>query len=750
MKRLLTLALLLAAAGCGDSQLASAALLAAPNALAAGGTDGNRLFVANAAEDAVQILDLSGGIDAADFVPSPSLFNPLRIPVGPNPTSMIASADGAWIAVLDPVGQALRLIDADALRVVRNGADEPYVFLFPGTDSLPVAMVRDPAPCLEAGCAGRFFVALAGTGKVVALRFLVDVAGAFIALERVYDVGGAPGALAVGAQDSLFALDAAAEQLVALDLSSGTTVRADLGARPGSLAISGDLVVVARPVFRDVVVFRATGGALEPLAMPAAFAPAPQCIAPCSEPDACAGAHPADQMLCSSNRDSLEFNAGAGTNEPTPPYGGVPLGVTPALMTSFSQAQGDPVLSISCVIAESEESKREIGEYIFVAAQQPLSTSSAHRWIEIDRSVEPPVAKVVDSGFCESAFFREGTAPDRPVFTEGDTTLGLDTWIDDCPEVPALERYTCVSAEQDSLTRGGEAAPEASGVVLDRGRLSRTTLFELDWEGPVNNRVNSTEGGGTVRADGSFKAEDFNITEQRLVVGDVLEILSTPRFRSESCAPLLGNPTTSPPRCELERRIVGFDNDAEALMLDRPLPRPCFPSDGTVSFRVRAGDSYVVRQAGVPFGIAKPGELFGAGGQAGLSSPILFRLRDIDSASGTTACERYDEGANAAPSFLRRDKPIEFEVHGNFSVQISGRNSFTNGVGDGPSTVNPALGELPTAMLQARFPVPGSSARTYVVIAFAGTDSLLILRPDAPLRAELGVESFRNDIRVVN
>lgn len=761
--RIVLLAGMLAVSACGDNQQVGAALLAAPNALAVAGTDGDRLFVANAAEDALQILDVSVGIDAADFVASPSVFNPLRIPVGPNPNALVASQDGAWVAVLDPIGQAIRLIDADALRVVRTASEEPYLFVFPNTEGLPRGLVADPSPCTVSGCAGRFFVALSGAGEVVALRFMVDVAGAYLALDSRFDVGGRPGALSLGRDGRfVYGIDYASDELMRIDPLTGTVSRAAVGGKPGTLSVAGDVVVVARPVLRDVVAFQSTDSALSPVPVDPAFGPVPRCIAPCDALDSCEGAHLADQSLCSDGRDGL-LDSGAVT------YDGAYLGVTPAHMVAFSAFDGDPQLKLRCndsfTDSEAEEaaegeSERTVDEYVFVAAQQPLSSIAAHRWLEIDRS-DGLTVRLVDNGYCETAFFREGTAVDRAVVTEGeDVVKGLDTWIDACPPMPDRNRFTCIPAESDSLTRRVDTAGntveilgDESGVVLDRGRVARTETFELDWEGAVNDRVDSTEGGGTVTEDGNFKAAEFDITEQRLVVGDILEVLSTPRFRSEDCAAELGNPVDAPPRCELERRIVDFDRDSQALVLDAPLPTTCFPNAGTVSFRVRAGDSYVVRRGGTTIGIVKPGEFFGPGGTSGLTSPISMRLEALETATATPACERYgpDEGgATVVPPELRRDRPIEFEVHGDYQPQISGRDSFTNDNRDAPDQVDPALGELPTAILRARFPVPGGTERTYVVIAFAGTDSLLILRPDAPLNADLGNDAYRNDIRVVN
>ena len=110
------------------------------------------------AEDAVRVLDVSAGVANSAFVASPSVFNPLRVPVGPNPTELVVSDDGRVVAVLDPVGGVIRLIDAESLRVVRTASDAVYTFPLGVLGALPVSLEGDPSSegC-EAPCLGRFF-----------------------------------------------------------------------------------------------------------------------------------------------------------------------------------------------------------------------------------------------------------------------------------------------------------------------------------------------------------------------------------------------------------------------------------------------------------------------------------------------------------------------------------------------------------------------------------------------------------------
>ncbi|MEM6733069.1 MAG: hypothetical protein AAF658_16045, partial [Myxococcota bacterium] len=258
--------------GCEDDATTAAALLSGPSGLALAGTIEERLFIANSAEDAVRVLDFSApvgssappSVNNADFVRAPNVFSPLRIPVGPNPTDLVASDDRRVVAVLDPVGSALRLIDADTLLLVRDEDGEVYTFALGEGGSLPVSLVADPAGCIGS-CLGRFFVSLSGLGQVVLLRFeeLVadspeDAAGGFrVALEQIYVTGGRPQRLAA-TQDGrfVFATDPESDEVIRIDRVTGFVDRRAVGGPPGDIAVAGDgsAVLVARPRFRDVVV----------------------------------------------------------------------------------------------------------------------------------------------------------------------------------------------------------------------------------------------------------------------------------------------------------------------------------------------------------------------------------------------------------------------------------------------------------------------------------------------------------------
>ncbi|MEL6547526.1 MAG: hypothetical protein AAFQ82_23085, partial [Myxococcota bacterium] len=69
--------------GCEDTNTVPASQFAGPSGIAIGGAERDLLFVANSAEDAVRVLDVSAGVANSAFVSSPSVFNPLRVPVGP-------------------------------------------------------------------------------------------------------------------------------------------------------------------------------------------------------------------------------------------------------------------------------------------------------------------------------------------------------------------------------------------------------------------------------------------------------------------------------------------------------------------------------------------------------------------------------------------------------------------------------------------------------------------------------------------
>jgi hypothetical protein len=271
-----------------------------------------------------------------DMVAAPTRYFPLSIPAGPHPTGVAASASGRYIFVLDAVGAAVRVVDADSLLQLRDGSGAPLTFSLPPA-STPVAMVAQTQPCSSTdaaqSCLGRVYVALREAGSIVALDLLMPAVGPpqLVVQQTLPVPGGAPLALALHPQgDVLFATDAVQAVIYRLTLGPAPSVPEEFPLDPllgaadqgtgGPLALGGDATTLAigRPLLRDVVLLAnashtdVRSGPLAPLRTDPLFTPALSCLSPCAGLAAqlCAGAHPADRALCGASSSAAPLGAG--------------------------------------------------------------------------------------------------------------------------------------------------------------------------------------------------------------------------------------------------------------------------------------------------------------------------------------------------------------------------------------------------------------------------------------------------------
>ena len=769
----LVLATALALSACEDDVAQAATAFNGPSATALAGSNFDKLFIANASADALQVLDMAPGIDDAEFVTGPSVFNPLLIPVGPNPVDLVASEDGRVVAVLDPLGAAVRLVDADSRRIIREADGEPYVYTLGEPSTEPVAFAPDPNPCLTS-CLGRFFVSLAGTGQILTLSFVEGEDGFRLGLDDVFDLGGRPQRMSATSDGRfVFAADSTTDEVVRVDRFTGELVRQPVGAPPGDIAVSGDdsALLVLRPSLRDLLVFGDIAGSLSVFDADADLSPQISCLNECGE-DAtlCAGSHPATQALCAEpGFDGLSQEPAIST------YPGVFLDVIPRRIAALSTTRGQEPLRLRCeriapMDDEDAEEQRFVDEYAVVIAEAVETRQSTIRWISLRELEGGTLApKVAENGFCNSVEDQPGRVcvpQNLNVFTLEEERDPLVTdYISPCPSAPDRNRFVCLNAV-DTCDEGEVATIDpAAGVVIQPGAAEGSVEWRLEWEAPY---VNSASGGGTLLSPGSefpgatvISDENGDLTEAGVRIGDIVDILTSPRDTVAECADALEAIGADEELCNFERRVIGYEPPRDGrefggLVLGgqfigdeiRPLPIECFGTDGAVSYRVRVGDAFQVSVAGRRSGRAAIGELFGAGADTGQSESAMFRIRTdftregvddplpLDARVTTPACERYsddpitedstqEERLTAMASQLQRDQIFRFSIRDRTLVQFAGRLDSSQGsvsAGSGPSSV--IYGEAPAVSATGRL--------GYLFVTYETTDAMLIFRPARP------------------
>lgn len=783
MRRSVFLFCVLGLVACDDDIATTATDFTGPSASILAGSNFDKLYIANASADALQVLDVVDGVDEnrARFITGPTVFNPLLIPVGPNPIDLAASEDGRVVAVLDSVGAAIRLVDADGLRVVREG-DSPFVFTLGDASARPAAFEPDPTECFGA-CLGRFFVSLSGAGQILALSFLEAEVGFRLGLEAVFDVGGRPQRMAATSDGRfLFVVDAASDELVRIERSTGLVERRAVGEPAGDVAVSGDntVVLVARPGARDVVVFDDIAESLVLLDANARLSPSLSCLAECgADSSVCAGAHPASQVLCAEpGFDGLRLAS--------EPYPGIFLGVIPRRIATLSTTRGNEALSLECVVDDTTAQVNPttlVAEYAVVVAEGVRSAQSTIRWISLRAEEGGELSpEVADNGFCNA--FDDGTTRQPGEIFENAVTFDLEgrvprleDYISACPAVPDRSRFQCLNPVEVVQVEGGEDSvliDPTAGVIVRPGASEGTFEWRLEWEAAY---LNAISGGGTLLEPsedfpGSTVLSDENadLTDAGVRIGDIVDIITAPRTNDVACVEALAALGLTEDACSFERRVIGYESprpgrEFGGLVLggqfvgDAPqeLPRECFGAVGILSYSIRVGDAFAVSRSGFLVGRAGVGELFGPGGRTGQSEPVMFRVQSeftregvsgpipLDSRLTAPACERYTDPvfdptqtpeeqeaalrAALAPQ-LQRNQVFRFSVNDRTLPQLPGRlvgagGSLANG-GSGPSSV--VYGEAPAETVSGRL--------GYLFVTYETTDSMVIFRPSRPTLPE--------------
>ncbi len=698
------MAVALLAFACSDTETGLDASFSTPIGLAVAGTEQARLFVANHGEDSIQVLNLGDNLAQMEFVPGPTQIFPLLIPAGAGPTDLAATPDGRFVVVLDSLTESLRVLDADTLRLVRQGpdpsdAEAPVLEMSLGElGTRPVDMIASPELC-AAPCAGWVYLALAGSGVVLGVEVRVD--GDVVSLERgrVFNVGGRPSRLAVGpAGRILYATDVEPPEdegavgrgtVVRIDVETGAIERRDIGGIGGPLAVSTDgrVLVVGRPRLRDVVLLRDADGpgfAVQDVNSP--LAPVPECQRCCAGTDAavcedlaldvsttCDEAHPADRAVC--------VTASGLASEPGQPYRAAYLGIVPAEIVTLGEGAGHPVLTVDCDDAEGTYS-----EFAVVAGID--GTVRFLGLVDMDivgdepESVEVPVGPVVvSSGWC-----RPPTLTSVASSESGEDAVPLGSILEPCSalEIPdGRARFACVA---DGTVDAEIDGSDTAGVVVMPGRTGQArwnfqVRWNLDWEGTLP-RLKREPGAGQIDADGRFTdldakidlsdagirgreyassvdttAWDFDhcaVDDADIVYhGDILQILSDPLVADPGCAAAIqeaigpGRDPAAVGACHFERRIVEASKDDDGngvLQFCPPLDsyRDCFRSDGTIDYRVRGGDQFVATSSLDEVERLRPGQRLGPGGHGGHGRRLIFQVADGAVPLNADACTRYD------------------------------------------------------------------------------------------------------------
>lgn len=251
---------------------------------------GDQLFISSLRQDALEVVQLSGGGTPDAFVPAPNPVFPLQIPVVRRPSAMAAvSGTGVRpvVAVVSAVDPQLRLVDADALEPL--GAP----VALPGR---PLTVVADPRG------GGFWTVVESEAGAQVVDVVLSEAArnpAATVGPEedptaelRTFPIDAVPGGLAMSeASGTLEAWisDLRAPEILRMEVDTGTVERIPTGQPLGLLEASpavengtvlpagayvygsvygGSSLIAVDVVERAVAAAQVVDGRIEPISLP--------------------------------------------------------------------------------------------------------------------------------------------------------------------------------------------------------------------------------------------------------------------------------------------------------------------------------------------------------------------------------------------------------------------------------------------------------------------------------------------------
>ncbi len=685
--RLTTLACALWVIGCSSTTSTVTAAFMEPTGIAVGGAGKSLLFVANAGEDTVQVVQLGAALKDLDLERSPAIYFPLRIPAGASPRALAATNDGAYILALSSVSGSIRLIDANALVPVKRDGN-PLELSLADADGQPGTMVASPVAC-DAPCLGQFYVTQTGRGSVAVVQVQQE-AGKDVQLLQTgeINVGGAPVGLAASPSGQfLFIADAAANQVVRWDLSTNAERdRLDIGSAPGPLAVStdGTLLLVGRRDPRDVLLVSAAADvSMAPIPASPAFVPPLGCVLECSaSPNTCSGAHPADAAVCGTGAGL------AATAEPS--YEAVYLGAIPSAMIALGIGAGQQTLKSTC--SSNADEVREYNEVLVVAG-----VDGALRFVGLRDATGALAPELLFTNFCQGA-----------ELTPEESEIQPEQYLTACPAAPDATRFLCVPAG-------------AAGVVVFPGQ-TREVTYRFEWEAVLPGLDRGTGNLAAVNGERSFFFDPgVDFAELGVKPGDILQITPPAGCTLQAC--------------ELETFVAGLgeQNGQAGLELSSPIDAECVP-DNALAYRIRIGAGYqvsrVVNQSSTIVGRLAPGETFGPGGELGRFERVLFSLASktpfqtrLTNEVGTplSACERYElrPQEEALPAVFTRDSPFGFVVNDNFGNVV--RAGF-----DLEADTTPILGTLPVDM--ALVGLPGADT-SVLFVTYSGANALLGLQP---------------------
>lgn len=707
------------AAACSSSSTITAATLNAPGGMVVAGPAHDRLFIANANENALQVAVLNSTLTALEFERGDALHFPLRVLAGPQPGAIAATPDGRYIVVLNGSGETLRLIDAKALEPATTKEPRTAIAVVAGPPgSAPadlVAAATGPATACTAPCRGRFFVSLSGAGAVAAFEVRVVDDEPELVATRIYDVRGSgaeatatPGKLAPHPDGALlFVTDTTNDEVIRLDLQSGAVLdRLAVGDTPGPIAVStdGTVLIAGRPRLRDLVLFGAlTSAAPSPLPANPVFAPALSCIDTCDLPDVkCREEHVALASVCGrAGDDGLALAPGTSDYQalylPGVPLRLLPIGADPS--TAARQ------LKVTCA-DDTTAPPSTFDQWVMVALSNGELT-----YVSLRPGGSSELAPaLVSTHDCKAPSLVMATKSIKPTLE----APPLEQILAACPPTPEGHgRFRCTGAP---------------GVVVFPG-VTGIQSWTLDWEGTIVTRA----AGGTFTPDKKFKDIVNDLGSIGVKEGDTLQI-TTPLRGDPACTASLTTQDAGKP-CHLEWRVTAVDTDddgATLLTLTPPAPEPaaaCWPTDGSIGYTIRAGGKYWLSVNGTAVGRADWGTTVGPGGTVGESATALFTLASsgIPKPSGN-ACADYD----AAGTFIGSIEQQKLYSRGNaFAFVVSDAFKAYQPRYTTTNTGSAIAGTLPSDMKLVQLPAAaGQTEGAWAVfVSFGASNSILGLFP---------------------
>lgn len=742
---------------CKKTGAGSEVALRVPSALAVAG---NLVFVANAGEDTVQVVQLTDDVSTFSFVPSPTIFFPLRIPAGPLPNALATlpmPSDGnahALVAVLSRAEGSLRIIDADpnvlalSADATRTDAVTAAVLSVGGVDAVPMAMVASPVSCATPqtpACRGHVYVALSALGQIAEVEISGGMAteanqykhAVRMRLTAVYDVGGTPTRLAMHPSGAmLYITDADAPELLQLAITTtpsavaGTLVRQDVGASGGPVAVSqdGNYVLVGRTAFNDVVIFDVSDPAhgITQVAANGRASPTPRCLRACgaadpSAPAVCTDTFPTDTTLCVAP-NGYEVAPG------TVPYRALYLDLSPAVIATFgASAAGAPVsvrmpaMAAACApttiasdgTVTTSTTVRVDRSYAQFAAVMGLDGSMQFIGLPSSAATASDTAitepEVMSSMHCQTPTLTRVTEKADGIAV--DDAVALKDFLAPCPAHPAdTARIACLQTDD-----GLAGVLAWSGQSLDRHWL-------LAWEGVL---VDRSVGGGQLNAGGELIDSGADLQGSGVRVGDWVEIVTNPVATAPASCPS--------ELCGRNRKITAVGTDGAGrsrLVMADPIDPACFGTGSPiVQYTVRVGETFATTSPTGAVVRLAPGASYGPGRAVGDGQRIAFALQPLgdtltaESLAALSACERYESDGRPKAGmlpFMSRKAPVGFKLMDPFKAITSGIQFDAQGAGSGN------VGHLPTAMVVAS---RSGGAQPVAFVTYGATNALLAFVP---------------------